>query len=78
MIETDLYVKPTDSHQYFHSALCHPYDCKKSIPYSQALCLNRMSSKNLFFFDINSNNLEKWLCVRGYREKLVCKEILKA
>ena len=30
--ETDLYVKPTDSHQYLHSSSCHPYHCNKSIP----------------------------------------------
>ena len=76
-IETDLYVKPTDSHQYLHSSSCHPYHCKKSIPYSQALRLNRICSKNNFF-DIHCNNLEKWLSERGYSEKLVRKEILKA
>ena len=47
-IETDLYVKPTDSHQYLHSSLCHPYHCKKSILYSQALRLNRICSNNSF------------------------------
>ena len=76
-IETDLYVKPTDSHQYLHSSSCHPYHCKKSIPYSQALRLNRICSKNIFF-DIHCNNLEKWLSERGYSEKLVRKKILKA
>ena len=76
-IETDVYVKPTDSHQYLHSSSCHPYHCKKSIPYSQALRLNRICSKNIFF-DIHCNNLEKWLSERGYSEKLVRKEILKA
>ena len=76
-IETDLYVKPTDSHQYLHSSSCHPYHCKKSILYSQALCLNWISSKNIFF-DISCDNLEKWLSERGYSKKLVRKEILKA
>ena len=76
-IETNLYVKPTDSRQYLHSSFCHPYHCKKSIPYSQALRLNRICSKNNFF-DIHCNNLEKWLSERGYSEKLVRKKILKA
>ena len=31
-ITTDLYVKATDSHQYLHPSLCHPYRCKKGIP----------------------------------------------
>ena len=42
VIETDLFVKPTDSHQYLQSSSCHPFDCKKGIPYSQALRLNRI------------------------------------
>ena len=43
-IETDLYVKPTDTHQYLHYSSCHPYHCKKGIPYSQTLRLNRICS----------------------------------
>ena len=31
---TDLYVKPTDTHQYVHASLCHVSHCKKSIPFS--------------------------------------------
>ena len=42
IIETDLYVKPTDSHQYLLWSSCHPFYCKKGIPYSQALRLNRI------------------------------------
>ena len=36
VIETDLYVKPTDSHQYLQSSSCHPFHCKKGKPYSQS------------------------------------------
>ena len=49
IIETDLYVKPTDSHQYLLASSCHSLYCKKSIPYSQALSLNRICSNNEFF-----------------------------
>ena len=28
VIETDLYVKPTYSHQYLLSCSCHPFYCK--------------------------------------------------
>ena len=59
VIETDLYVKPTDSHQYLLSSSCHPFYCKKGIPYSQALRLNRICSKNEFF-DKRCNGLEKY------------------
>ena len=38
-IQTDLFVKPTDKHQYLHRDSCHPTHCKTAIPYSQALCL---------------------------------------
>ena len=34
---TDLYVKPTEAHQYLNGSSCHVYHSKKSIPYSQAL-----------------------------------------
>ena len=43
---TDLFIKPTDTHQYLHGSSCHVYHSKKSIPYSQALCLNRICSEN--------------------------------
>ena len=72
-----LYVKPTDSHQYLRSSSCHPYHCQKRIPYSQALRLNRICSRNIFF-DIHCNNIEKCLSNRSYSKKLVHKEILKA
>ena len=32
----------------------------------------------IFFFDIHCNNFKKWLGERGYSERLVRKEILKA
>ena len=57
-IEKDLYVKPKDSYKYLHSSSCHTYTCKKNIPYSQALRLDQICSKNIFFY-IHCNNLEK-------------------
>ena len=41
----DLYIKPTDTHQYLHASSCHVFYSKKSIPYSQGLRLNRICSK---------------------------------
>ena len=41
VIETDLYVKATDIHQYLQSSSCHSCHCKKGIPYSKVLRLNR-------------------------------------
>ena len=46
VIETDLYVKPTDNHQYLLSSSFHLFYCKKGIPYSQTLRLNRICLNN--------------------------------
>ena len=39
---TDLYLKQTDSHQYLDPSSCHLYHYIKSLPYSQALRINRI------------------------------------
>ena len=74
-IKTDLYVKPTDTHQYLHSSSCHPYHCKKGIPYSQTLRLNSICSDSTSFD--RCNDLERWLLERGYKEKEVRKQVLR-
>ena len=74
---TDLFIKPTDTHQYLHASSCHVFYSKKSIPYSQALRLNRICSENSFY-DKRCNELEVWLRERGYSDKLVRQQILKA
>ena len=43
-ITTDLYVKPTNMHQYLLATSCHPNHTKRSIPYSQALRILRICS----------------------------------
>ena len=48
-IGTNLYVKPTDKHQYLRMHSCHPTHCKASIPSSQALLLQRICSENHIF-----------------------------
>ena len=74
---TDLYVKPTDTHQYLDASSCHPVHCKTSIPYSQALRLNRICSEPSSF-DLRCNELEAWLIERGYDERLVRSKVLAA
>ena len=76
-LATDLFVKPTDTHQYLQASSCHVYHSKRSIPYSQALRLNRICSE-VSFFDKRCNQLETWLIERGYNDKLVRDQILKA
>ena len=46
---TDLYIKPTDTHQCLHSTSCHPRHCKNDIAYNQALRLRRICSNDWFF-----------------------------
>ena len=75
-LKTDLYVKPTDTYQYFYSSSCHPYYCKKRIPYIQTLRLNR-SVLYFISFDRRWNDLEVWLLERGYKEKEVQKQVLR-
>ena len=70
---TDLDVKPTDKHQYLHATSCHVACCKKSIPFSQTLCLNRICSENAFF-DKRCNELE--VCLKE-SDNLVRGQILK-
>ena len=53
-----LFVTPTDNYQYLDSSSCHPYQCKKYIPYRQVLYLNRIYSNNAFF-DQRCNELEQ-------------------
>ena len=72
---TDLFVKPTDTHQFLDASSSHPYHCK--IPYSQALRLNRICSDSESF-DKHCNDLEGWLMERGYNGKMIRKQILRA
>ena len=64
----DLFVKSTDAHRFLDLSSSHPYHCKKGIPYSQALRLNRICSDNESF-DKRCNNLEGWLMERKYNLK---------
>ena len=54
-----------------------PISLQKKYPYNQPLRLNRICSNNAFF-DRRCNELEHWLHERGYSEKGVRQEILKA
>ena len=50
-------VKSTDTHQYLHASSCHISHSKKSIPFSQAMRLNRVCSESAFL-DKRCNELE--------------------
>ena len=55
--------------------VCHPFRCKKGIPYSQALKLHCICSE-INSFDKRYNDLERFLLERGYSSKLVGKKII--
>ena len=74
---TDLFAKPTDTHQFLDPSSSHPYHCKKVIPNSQALRLNRICSDNVSF-DKRCNDLERRLMEGGYNGKMIRKQILRA
>ena len=48
-LSTDLYIKPTDRHQYLHYTSSHPEHTKKSVVYSQALRLSQICSEEKDF-----------------------------
>ena len=76
-ISTDLYVKPTDTHQYLLSSSAHPRHTKQSIPYSLTLRLRRICSNDTTFKK-RTNELLTYLTNRGYKRKHVRNEIRKA
>ena len=73
---TDLFTKPTDTHQPLHRTSCHPSHTKKGIPYSQALRIRRICSEETFFED-RVGDLKNWLLKRGYRENEVDSQIAR-
>lgn len=76
-IHTDLYTKPTDTHQYLSPESCHPRHCTTSIPYSQSLRLKRICSRNEDFQE-RTNELKQHLMARGYGELAVEQQIRRA
>ena len=74
---TDLFVKPTDTHHFLDPSSSHTYHCKKGIPYSQTLRLNRICFENESF-DKCCNDLEGWLMERGYNGKMIRNQVLRA
>ena len=64
-IETELYTKPTDKHQYLLVSSCHPQHTKRAIPFSLALRLRRICS-NPDNYKLRTNELIDYLANRGY------------
>ena len=76
-LETDLYCKETDRHQYLHAKSCHRHIYKKSIPFGQAIRLKRIVSDESRLNE-RLNELHSWIVNRGYKSEDVKKEIDRA
>ena len=75
-IETDLYTKPTDSHNYLLYTSAHPKSCRNSIPYSQFLRIRRICS-NLADFDRHACQYATYFLNRGYPTHIIEEAVLK-
>ena len=75
-LETDLYMKPTDRHQYLHYLSSHPEHTKRSIVYSQTLRVNRLCSLENDF-NYHKLNMKEWFIKSGYPESVIEKEMKK-
>ena len=64
VLSVDLFFNSTDTHQFLNPPSHHPYHCRKDIPYSQTVILNRICSINSTF-DKRLNELECWLFEKG-------------
>ena len=73
----DLYSKPTDKHQYFLPSSFHPKHRIEHIPYSLALRIRRICSRECDF-QVYANELSKKLQSRGYSIISITSAISKA
>jgi hypothetical protein len=76
-VYTDLYCKPTDSHNYLLYESSHPDHLKKSLPYSQLLRVRRICT-NLTDFDKNAIIIAKHFIRRHYPVEIVEEALIKA
>ena len=75
-ISTDLYVKPTNRHQFLHYTSSHPDHTKHSIVLSQALRVSRICSEKSDFLQ-HLEKMKSWFLVRGYPKDLIQSEMKK-
>ena len=76
-LDTDLYSKPTDTHQYLEWSSCHPRHTKHSLPYGLAFRLRRICSTDETLH-IRVGQLKQHLLSRGYPPKVIDKQVRKA
>ena len=64
-IQTSIFYKETDTHNYLHFSSFHPDHCKRAIPYSQFLRLRRLCSDDDDFL-IKFGEMMTFFTQRGY------------
>ena len=78
LTETDLYVKPTDSHQYLQSSClqsnCVTLSIVKRVYHIVTLLKLHCICSGTNYFDKRHNNLKRFLLERGYSSTLVGKK----
>ena len=75
-LETDLYMKSTDRHQYLHYLSSHPEHTKRSIVYSHTLRVNRLCSLEKDF-SYHKLNMKELFIKTGCPESVIDKEMEK-
>jgi len=75
-VYTDLFCKPTDSHNYLLFESAHPGHLKSSLPFSQLLRIRRICTQ-ISDFDKNATLIGQHFLRRHYPEDLVIEAILK-
>ena len=77
-LETDLFCKPTDCHQFLHFTPANPFRNEKPVVYSQSLRIKRLCSSPLNF-QKHLENLKTWklerFCKRRYPQKVLDAQI---
>ena len=76
-ISTDLYTKPTDTHQYLLPSSNHPPHVHAHLPYGLAICLRAIVSDEVRLKK-SIAELTGFLTTRGYSERLVNQQLAKA
>ena len=75
-LQTSLYVKPTDRHQYLYFQSSHLKNAKRSIVYSQTLRVSRACSQKEDYKNY-CNQMKSQLMIRSYPEHLIDTEMKK-
>ena len=74
---TDLYTKPTDTHNYLPYNSAHAHSHKQGTPYSQFFRIRRICSK-ISDFDKHSLHIAQIFLDKGYPQHLVENSLIRA